>query len=148
MLTLTHPEKPQSISDLAAGLTDLALELLGKAGVQGDSVEMELALWRELANEIEREFGRYRLAPSADDIVPNGVIEHIVHRAALRVAGEFDGGRSPADLEAHVRPGVAELRVPADRQAAAGRLMRREEAGRRPLGQSGIFRALRVTALN
>jgi hypothetical protein len=145
MLTLTYPERSRPISDLAAGLTDLALELLGKAGVRGDSVEMELELWRALTAEVEREFDRYRLATS-DDISVGGVLEHVIHRAALRVAGEFDGGR--ADVEARVRRGAAGLRVPADRRAALARLLPRPEASRRPLGRSGIARQLRVTALN
>jgi hypothetical protein len=42
MLQLTHTEPSRPISDLAADLTDLALNLLGKAGIRGDSVEMEL----------------------------------------------------------------------------------------------------------
>jgi hypothetical protein len=53
---LTHFSEPsQSIADLAAGLTDSALEVLAGAGVRGDSVEMELGLWHALSAELERE---------------------------------------------------------------------------------------------
>jgi hypothetical protein len=54
MLTLIS-DQGQSIPDLAASLTDSALEVLAEAGVQGDSVEMELGLWRALTAELERE---------------------------------------------------------------------------------------------
>ena len=43
------------IPDLAASLTDSALKVLAEAGVRGDSVAMELGLWRALATELERE---------------------------------------------------------------------------------------------
>jgi hypothetical protein len=82
MLTRTYPEPPQAISDLAADLTDLALEHLSKTGVRGDSVALELALWRTLAAEIER------------GLPLGGPIEPIIRRAALRVAGGF-GQRRP-----------------------------------------------------
>jgi hypothetical protein len=44
-----------SIPDLAASLTDSALEALVDAGARGDSVEMELELWHALTAELERE---------------------------------------------------------------------------------------------
>jgi hypothetical protein len=148
MLTLTHADRPQTISDLAAGLTDLALELLGKAGARGDSVEMELELWRALTAEIEREFDRRRRAPSREDFHLRGVIEQAVHRAALRVAGAFEPDKHPAEIEAVVRAGVASLGVPADRRAALERLTPRPQASRRPLGRSGVLRRLQLTPLN
>jgi hypothetical protein len=48
-------DQPHSIRDLAAGLTDSALEALTGAGVRGDSVEMELELWHALTAGLERE---------------------------------------------------------------------------------------------
>ena len=66
----------------------------------------------------------------------------------VRVAGEFNTERSPAEIEAQVRPGVAALRVPADRRAALERLTPRPVAGRRPLGRSGVVRRLQLTPLN
>jgi hypothetical protein len=149
MLTLTHADRPRPISDLAAGLTDLALELLTKAGIRGDSVEMELETWRALTDEIEHEFDLLQKRSSfKDDFHLGSVIELAVHRAAVRVASEFDPERSPGEIEARVRPGVASLRVPADKRAALERLMPRPPASRRPLGQSGVVRRLQLTALN
>lgn len=148
MSILTHADRPRTISDLAAGLTDLALELLGRVGVRGDSVEMELELWRALTTEIEREFDRQRRAPFQDDFHLRGAIEQAVHRAALRVAGAFEPERNPAEIESRVRPGVASLRVPADRRVALERLTPRVEESRRPLGRSGVLRRLQLTPLN
>jgi len=96
MLTLTSPKRRQSSSDLAASLTDLALELLSKAGVRGDSVAMELELWRALTAEIDREFTRRH--PEASHVIPQGgLVERVIHRAALSVAG------------AHTRPEAVEV---------------------------------------
>jgi hypothetical protein len=149
MLTLTHAERPRPISDLAAGLADLALELLGKAGVRGDSVEMELEAWRVLADELEHEMDLFQARSSfEDDFHLGGVIEQALHRAVLRVAGEFDPDRNPAEIEALVRPGVASLRVPVDRRAALERLSPRPPVSRRPLGRSGVVRRLQLTPLN
>jgi hypothetical protein len=146
MLTLTRPKSPSPISDLAAGLTDLTLELLSKAGVRGDSVEMELETWRALTDEIEREFDLLETRSSfEDEFNLSGMIQLAVHRAAVRVAGEFDPERSPAEIAAHLRPGVASLRVPRGRHAA---LQPRPRASRRPLGRSGVVRRLQLTALN
>jgi hypothetical protein len=54
MLTCSSDPVP-SISDLAADLTDSALELVAKAGIPGDSVAMELGLWHALSVELGRE---------------------------------------------------------------------------------------------
>jgi hypothetical protein len=53
MLTLIS-DQARSIPDLAAGLTDSALEVLARAGIHGDSVAMELGLWHALSDELER----------------------------------------------------------------------------------------------
>jgi hypothetical protein len=149
MLALTHAERPRPISDLAAGLTDLTLEVLSKAGVQGDSVEMELETWRALTDEIEREFDLLETRSSfEDEFNLAGMIQLAVHRAALRVAGEFDPERSPAEIAAQLRSGVASLRVPRDRRAALERLTPRPRTSRRPLGRSGLVRRLQLTTLN
>jgi hypothetical protein len=146
MLTLTHAEPPRPISDLAAGLTDLTLELLSKAGVRGDSVEMELETWRALTDEIEREFDLLETRSSfEDEFNLSGMIQLAVHRAAVRVAGEFDPERSPAEIAGQLRSGVASLRVPRHRRAT---LQPRPRASRRPLGRSGVVRRLQLTALN
>ena len=53
---LTHvSESAPSIADLAAGLTDSALEVLAAAEVRGDSVAVELGLWHALSAGLERE---------------------------------------------------------------------------------------------
>ena len=54
MLTRISNQAP-SISDLAADLTDSALELFAETGIPGDSVAMELGLWHALSVELERE---------------------------------------------------------------------------------------------
>lgn len=54
MLTHVSHQAP-SIPDLAASLTDSALEALAEAGVRGNSVEMELGLWHALTAELEHE---------------------------------------------------------------------------------------------
>jgi hypothetical protein len=53
---LTHlSDRAPSIPDLAAGLTDWALEVLARAGVRGDSIAMELGLWYAFSAQLERE---------------------------------------------------------------------------------------------
>jgi hypothetical protein len=53
---LTHFSDPcQSIPDLAANLTDSALEVLADAGFRDGSVEMELGLWHALTAKLKRE---------------------------------------------------------------------------------------------
>jgi hypothetical protein len=47
-------DKAHSVTDLAASLTDSALEALAETGVRGNSVEMELGLWHALTTELER----------------------------------------------------------------------------------------------
>ncbi len=149
MLTLTHAERPRPISDLAAGLTEMALEILGKAGVRGDSVEMELEAWRVLTEELDHEMDLLRMRSAFEDPVhTGGVIEQALHRAVVRVAVHLDPERSLAEIEARVRPEVASLRVPADNRAALERLTPRPAAGRRPLGRSGVVRRLQLTPLN
>jgi hypothetical protein len=103
MLTLTYPERSQTSSDLAAGLTDLALELLSMAGVRGNSVEMELDLWRALTAEIDREFTWGR--PAASHVIPQGgLVERVIHRAALRVAGASKPGPNAQTRPVAVNP--------------------------------------------
>jgi len=149
MSIMTQTERPRPISDLAAGLTDLALELLSNAGVPGDSVEMEIETWRALTDEIEHELNLLQTRSSfEDDFSLGGLIELAIHRAVLRVAGEFDPARSSSDIEAQVRPGVASLRVPRETRAALERMRPRPEVSRRPVGRSGVVRRLQVTALN
>ena len=43
-----------AVPDLAASLTDSALEALAETGIRGDSVAMELGLWHALADELKR----------------------------------------------------------------------------------------------
>jgi hypothetical protein len=43
-----------SVTDLAASLTDSALEALSETGVRGDSVAMELGLWHALTDVLKR----------------------------------------------------------------------------------------------
>jgi hypothetical protein len=50
-----YSDHARLIPDLAANLTDRALEALAGAGVRGNSVEMELELWHALTAALERE---------------------------------------------------------------------------------------------
>jgi hypothetical protein len=71
--------RARSLSDLAASLTDPALELLKSVGARGDSVETELELWRALTAELQRESRERRYAPL------DGALNRVLNRAALRV---------------------------------------------------------------
>jgi hypothetical protein len=53
-MSILYSKKAHSVTDLAASLTDSALEALAEAGVRGDSVEMELGLWHALTAGLER----------------------------------------------------------------------------------------------
>jgi hypothetical protein len=143
----TYAEQAHPIADLAADLTDLALEALGPARAGDDSVSTELELWRALTLELEREMRWRRFAPR-DDSDPDGAAEQLVRRAVLRVAAELAPGLRPAELVERTRPAVAALRVPEQLRAALAGLFTRPAAGRRPLGESGLSRQLQLTSLN
>lgn len=82
-------DRAQPTSDLAAGLTDLALEIVAGVGAQAESVKTELRLWHTLRAELEREFRWQRFIPGRGQGAPlDGVLRQVVHRAASRVAGE------------------------------------------------------------
>jgi hypothetical protein len=83
MLTL-NANHAQTLPDLAAGLTDRALESLGNAGSRADSVEAELALWRALTAELKTELCDRRFAPR-----PPADLNQVVDRATRRVASRF-----------------------------------------------------------
>lgn len=68
----TYPNE----ADLAANLTDLALEIHAGAGKKGDSVRAELELWHTLQAELARE---QRLQRPIDQ-------HELAQRAAWRVA--------------------------------------------------------------
>lgn len=88
MATLTTTNRPHPISDLAAGLTDQTLAILRRAGIRGDSVEMEIEAWHALTDEIHQEFD-VPAPPSGDDSFRLcTMIRRAVHRAALRVADQ------------------------------------------------------------
>lgn len=83
----TFSDRAEPTSDLAAGLTDLALELVADRGPRADSVETELRLWHTLRSELERELRWQRFIPGRGEAAPLDV-RQVVHRAAQRVAGE------------------------------------------------------------
>jgi len=145
MLTLTHAERAQPLSDLAAGLTDLALEVLARAGIRGDSIEMELELWRALETGLQRESRWLRGAPRDAELT--GVLEDVIHRATLDVAGSF-APENGGELELKVRHVVAGVRVPVELRAQLGGIVGKGRVDRRPLGRSGVVRMLQLTALN
>jgi hypothetical protein len=142
-------EKNGPATELAAGLTDLALDLLRKAGVGGDSVEMELGLWRALTAGLECELRRRQWARPGGITPLDNVISQVVHRAALDVAAAFAPDRDPADLDVRIRFWVGRLQIPPGLRMLPGKLFASEDdswAG--PRGRSGGVRKLRVTALN
>ena len=138
-----------SISDLAAIVTEYALPVAQRASIAGDSVAIEVQLWRSLANQLQREFrlhGRIRRWESPD---LSGTLHQIVHRAVLAVAQEASPEHDPRDLEAVVRPLVADLRFSDDERRQFERLFpRREPLTTQRLGRSGIVRRLQFAALN
>jgi hypothetical protein len=147
MHNLTRSEWERPVSDLAAALTEPALEVLVKSGVRGDSVAMELELWDALAEEIQREARWIRRAPDGE-LELGGVLEEVVHRAALQVAGSFAPGRDTGDLEFSIVPRIGALQLPAGLRSRLTRLAAPAPRDRRPLGNSGTARRLQLTALN
>lgn len=86
---LTHlQDQAQSLTDLAADLTDHALEIVGGAGSRGDSVELELKLWRTLTAELKQELRGRHILPRLDSAPLHGALKRVVYRAALRVIAE------------------------------------------------------------
>lgn len=71
------PNRAQSISDLAASLTDPALELVGRAEPRSNSIETELKLWHALTAELR-----------AEPTEPSGDLRHVVCRAVRWVKAE------------------------------------------------------------
>jgi hypothetical protein len=77
-------------SDLAAGLTELALEELASKSMPRDSVDAELRLWHTLEAELERDRRWQRSSPRNGESAPvEQVLHQLVRRAAQRVAGAF-----------------------------------------------------------
>jgi hypothetical protein len=145
MLTTTHTPTSRHASELAAGLTDIALEVLRKAGVAGDSVEMELELWRALTAELEREARRGSRPVAASLLV--STLSQVIHRAALDVAVAFATDGAPAELASRIRRWVVQPRIDRGLRESAAKLFAPKE-GVRPLGLSGIFRKLQVASIN
>lgn len=80
----------QAMSDLAARLTDLGLEMLAGMDTPGDSVATELRLWHVLRAELERESRRRSSLLNADtNALPEGALRHLVRRATRRIANEM-----------------------------------------------------------
>ena len=90
------PNQAYSISDLAASLTDPALEALAGTGTRGDSVEMELELWRTLTDELKHELHLRRFARFDDEAPVNETLQRVVHRATWRVAEQSASSEQPA----------------------------------------------------
>jgi hypothetical protein len=146
---MPRPQVNRPIVDAAAELTDAVLAALAETGVQGDSVEMELDSWQALAAELEREAGRARRYPLGDPPPLDGIVQQVVHRAALYVAGLHAPEWDPALLESRLRPRIARLRVTAGQCERLARLLGPTERDWvRPLGRSGVMRILTVVAMN
>jgi hypothetical protein len=142
MVATTRPETDERDNDLAAELTDFTLAGLARAGVRGDSVALELALWRALTNAISRE------ALWNGGLPPDGVLAQIVHRAALVVAADFTPRHDLIEVARRLRSWATGLHITArQRGLLAERTARAGRGWDRADGESGAFQALRVSAL-
>jgi hypothetical protein len=140
MLSTIHTETNRPASELAAGLTGLALEVLHNAGVGGDSVEMELELWRTLTAGLERESHWRRSRSSAAEAPLDSVLTQVVHRAALEVAVSFAQGKDSADLDRRIRPWIGRLQISPRLHRCAGQIfVRKDDSGPRSWGALGLF---------
>jgi hypothetical protein len=84
----SKPHHGDTTSDLAAGLTDLALEALAGASMPRDSVEAELKLWHTIEAELERDHRWQRSSLRHGEALPvEEVLQQVVRQAARRVAG-------------------------------------------------------------
>ena len=135
-----------SIDDFAAGLTDRALGIARQAGIDGDSVAIELRLWESLRDQLEHELGLYQWVRYGEPVPFGGTLHQILHRAVLAVAQEHDPFRSLGELESAIRPLVADVRFLAAEQNELERLFPSREPTRW-LGRSGIMRRLQFVAL-
>lgn len=144
LLTATPVRENQMIADLAAELTEPALAILTAASVRGDSVAMELELWRALTTGLDREASLRRMAGPSRAWQTDGAAATIIHRAVLEVAGAF--GYWP---EAAIRSLIARLRITERQRGMLSRLLAPTEgASLRPVGRSGLHRRLSLTVLN
>jgi hypothetical protein len=149
MVATTRTGADHRDNDLAAELTDFVLEGLARAGVRGDSVALELALWRALDASLARESRWQRWTRLGGGSAPDGTLAQVVHRAALTVAVAFAPEHDAAELERRLRPWVAGLRVtPRLRALLNERTARTEQDWARATRDSGTVRALRLSPLN
>src|SRR5262245_39917545 len=110
MLATIHNEANLHVSELAASLTDMALDVLRQAGVEGDSVELELELWRALTARLERE-AHWRQHRHMAAVSPlESFLAQTIHRAALEVAAAFAPERLVTEHDLRIRPHVDRLR--------------------------------------
>jgi hypothetical protein len=149
MLPVTQTELPGPISDLAAGLTDLTLQRLSKEGIRGNSVEMELATWHVLTEEIERGFDLLQARSSPNrDFHLRGLIQQAMHNAVVRMADEFGLERSRSAIDAQMRPAAASPRLQEDTQAALERRAPQAGSNRSPSKRSDVVGRLPMGARN
>lgn len=137
-----------SIDDFAASMTDRALRVARQASVDGDSVAVELQLWKSLTRQLEREVGLRRWLRYGETAVHHETIHQIIHRAILAVAQEQSPARNPREVESVIRPLVADLSFSNDERRDLERLFPSREPTTRRLGRSGIVRRLQVAVLN
>jgi hypothetical protein len=84
-------DRSDTVSDVAAGLTDLALKSLAGSRMLHDSVEVELKLWHTLEAELEQDRRWQRPIPRHGEAAPVGeVLQQAVSRAARRVADAME----------------------------------------------------------
>jgi hypothetical protein len=72
-----------SIDDFAASLTDRALGIARQAGIDGDSVAIELHLWESLRDHLEHELGMYQWVRYGEPVPFGGTLHQILHCAVL-----------------------------------------------------------------
>src|SRR4051812_48130674 len=109
MLATIHTETNLHVSELAASLTDLALEVLRHAGVEGDSVALELELWQALTTRLEHE-AHWRQHRHVAAVSPlESFLAQTIHRAALEVAAASAPDRLVTEHDLRIRPHVDRL---------------------------------------
>ncbi len=89
-MSAANANQGKTIADLAAGLTDLALESLAGASLLRNSIEVELRLWHALQTELERDRRRLRSISRPGETGWVRDAWQIVNRAAQRVADALE----------------------------------------------------------
>ena len=139
-----NPSNP--ISNIAATLTDHALRVARNARIDGDSVALELQLWKALTGQLERAVGLQAWLPYKESVVLNGTLHHVIQRAVTNVAQEQGRVRNPRELESLIRPLVAAVSFSTDERRELARQFPSGKSTTWRRGRSGTVRGLQFAA--